>query len=78
MAHQKALKQLARQAVRATFIGTRVGLRLLGRTIGLLAASAQTSPADDELSSSIRGGVLNHRTGKFDDGTDPAGIYKLD
>jgi hypothetical protein len=46
--------------------------------IGLLANSAQTTPADDELSSSIRGGLLNYRTGKFDDGTDPAGIYKPD
>ena len=46
--------------------------------IRLLAGSAQTTPANDELSSSIRGGLLNYRTGKFDDGTDPAGIYKPD
>lgn len=54
------------------------GLRLIGNLIQFLAGSAQTTPADDELSSSIRGGLLNYRTGKFDDGTDPAGIYKPD
>ena len=46
--------------------------------IGLLAGSARTTPADDELSSAVRGGDLNFRTGKFDDGTDPAGWYDLD
>ena len=46
--------------------------------IGILAESAETKPADDELSSSIRGGILNYRTGKFDDGTDPGGLYDRD
>ena len=55
-----------------------ISLRLIGNAVGFLAASAQSSPADDVLSSSIRGGALNYRTGRFDDGTDPAGIYKLD
>lgn len=56
----------------------RTGVGFVGYVLGFLAASAETAPANDELSSSIRGGILNHRTGKFDDGTDPAGIYKLD
>jgi hypothetical protein len=38
----------------------------------------KTSPADDDLSSSIRGGMLNYRTGKLDDGTDPGGLYDRD
>jgi hypothetical protein len=46
--------------------------------IGLLAGSARTTPADDELSSAIRGGVFNYRTGKLDDGTDPYGWYEDD
>lgn len=51
---------------------------LLLSGIRLLAGAAETEQADDELSSSIRGGLLNYRTGKFDDGTDPAGIYTPD
>ncbi|MBV2137067.1 MAG: hypothetical protein KUF79_09690 [Candidatus Thiodiazotropha sp. (ex Ctena orbiculata)] len=46
--------------------------------VRLLASSAQTTPADDELNNSFRGGVMNHRTGKFDDGSDPAGWYERD
>lgn len=55
-----------------------VGLRLIGSIAGFLGASAETAPAKDELNSSIRGGVLNYRTGKLDDGTDPYGWYERD
>jgi len=58
--------------------GVRAMLGFLRRAVGLLAATAQTSPANDELNSSIRGGVLNYRTGKQDDGTDPVGWYERD
>lgn len=44
----------------------------------VLVASANTAPADDPLSSSIRGGILNYRTGELDDGTDPGGFYVRD
>lgn len=54
------------------------GVSALLATVRFLAGAAETTPADDELSSSVRGGLLNYRTGKFDDGTDPAGIYKPD
>ena len=54
------------------------GLRLIGSIVGFLAESAQTDPARDGLSSWIRGGVLNYRTGKLDDGTDPYGWYERD
>ena len=54
------------------------GVRALLAAVRFLAGLAETTPADDELSSTVRGGLLNYRTGKFDDGTDPAGIYKPD
>jgi hypothetical protein len=57
-------------------VGASVGALLA--TVRFLASSAETAPADDELSRSVRGGLLNYRTAKFDDGTDPAGIYKPD
>ena len=75
---ENLLKPRVRRILRIAGNSIRAGFGFLGSVISFLAASAQTSPADDELSSSIRGGELNHRTGKFDDGTDPAGIYKLD
>ncbi len=56
----------------------RLALKLIAGAIGLLARSARTTPADDELNNSFRGGVMNHRTGKFDDGSDPAGWYERD
>ena len=64
---------------------SRLTLASSGATVGallaavrFLAGAAETTLADDEFSSSVRGGLLNYRTGKFDDGTDPAGIYKPD
>jgi len=71
-------KRYLRIAARTLYVGMRVGLQLVGRALRLLAANAQTTPADDELNSSIRGGVLNYRTGKLDDGTDPYGWYERD
>jgi len=44
----------------------------------LIADSDSSTKDDDVLGSSIRGGDLNFRTGKFDDGTDPAGWYGRD
>lgn len=55
-----------------------LALKFIAGAIGLLTESAQTTPADDELNNSVRGGVMNHRTGKFDDGSDPAGWYERD
>ena len=65
-------------AIRSLYSVLRGGAVFAWRAVGLLAAGTQISQGDDELNSSVRGGVLNFRTGKFDDGTDPAGIYKLD
>ncbi len=77
MASRTPLRFL-RIALRALTEVVRIGLRLIARIVGVLAANAQTEPANDELSSSIRGGVLNYRTGKLDDGTDPVGWYERD
>ena len=63
---------------RILLVGTRLMTGLAAWAVGFLAANADPSPADDELSSSIRGGILNYRTGKFDDGTDPGGLYERD
>ena len=67
----KAGGRLAAAIVGAAF-------RALLAAVRFLAGAANSTPADDELSSSVRGGLLNYRTGKFDDGTDSAGIYKPD
>jgi hypothetical protein len=75
---QEETKRFAKGAARTLYVGLSLGLRFIGRAVGLLAASAQTAPAKDELNSSIRGGVLNYRTGKLDDGTDPYGWYERD
>ena len=74
----ESMRRLFRIAISGFYLLLRGGMVFLRRAAGLLAVGSRTSPADDELNSSIRGGVLNFRTGKFDDGTDPAGIYKLD
>ena len=55
-------------------VGVVIGALL--SAVRLLADAAETTPADDELSSSVRGGLLNFRTGKLDDGTDPTGWYE--
>jgi hypothetical protein len=44
----------------------------------LLAAAPDPTPKEGALNSAIRGGELNDRTGRFDDGTDPAGWYEHD
>ena len=46
--------------------------------LGLLAVSAKTGNATEASDNAARGGILNHRTGKFDDGTDPSGWYEQD
>lgn len=72
------LKRVLRAGGKLTIATIGAGVGALLAAVRFLAAAAETTPADDELSSSVRGGLLNYRTGKFDDGTDPAGIYKPD
>ena len=56
----------------------RLLLRFLSGALGLLASSAKTSDTDEATNQAARGGVLNYRTGKLDDGTDAAGWYEKD
>ena len=51
--------------------------QLLRSMLSILAESAETS-SDDATSSAVRGGVLNYRSGKLDDGTDATGWYERD
>lgn len=64
--------------VKTLLAAIRFVMVFLSEAVRLLASSTQTKPADDELNNSFRGGVMNHRTGKFDDGSDPAGWYERD
>ena len=51
---------------------------LFVKMISLFAMSAETSNSDQALDNSVRGGLLNYRTGKLDDGTDATGWYEKD
>lgn len=57
--------------------GVAIGLvfALIATFRDLFAAADSQTQDDDTLGSSIRGGDLNFRKGKSDDGTDPAGWY---
>ncbi len=46
--------------------------------VTFLAASAKISDEQDTSDIAPSGGVLNYRTGKLDDGTDPVGWYEKD
>jgi hypothetical protein len=48
--------------------------------VGLLASYTDTSDEEenDISAGAYRGGTLNYRTGKLDDGTDPYGWYEKD
>lgn len=60
----------------------KVMARALGTFIAsladLLASSAKTSDSNEASANAARGGVLNYRTGKLDDGTDASGWYEKD
>ena len=51
---------------------------ILSSVVGFLASAANTSQESDQHFVNLRGGVLNYRTGKLDDGTDPFGWYEDD
>ena len=42
--------------------------------VRLLTGSGNATEEEDEPLSDLSGGVLNYRTGKLDDGTDPHGL----
>ena len=72
------MKNFLKRLVGVLLAAVRLVLEFSVEAVRLLASSARTTPADDDLGSSIRGGDLNFRTGKFDDGTDPSGWYGRD
>ena len=52
-------------------------VKILASAVGFLAAAADTSKKDiDDITDNYKGGILNYRTGKLDDGTDPIGWYE--
>lgn len=48
---------------------------LLSAILALFVDSAETNSSNSVSENAARGGVLNYRTGKLDDGTDPIGWY---
>ena len=51
---------------------------LLKAFITLASGSTSRTDENDLSEGAFRGGVLNYRTGKLDDGTDPYGWYEED
>ena len=52
--------------------------RFLAGLVGILVEGAKVPDTNDATNHAVRGGVLNYRTGKLDDGTDPYGWYDRD
>ena len=50
----------------------------LVRFVGFLVDSTKTSDSNEATGNAASGGILNYRTGKLDDGTDPVGWYEKD
>lgn len=65
-------------ALRRLWCAARIATRVLAGMMYFLVASTRTTAASNARDSSISGGVLNYRTGKLDDGTDPYGWYERD
>jgi len=61
----------------STFVFLFIG-EFLMKALGLLAHSAKTKKFGKESDIAPSGGVLNYRSGKLDDGTDPVGWYEKD
>lgn len=56
----------------------RLILSFLVGAVGFLAGSAQADRKEEDAADAAQGGILNYRTGKLDDGTDPVGWYERD
>ena len=72
------MNQAIRHTINIVSAAPRAGFHLLRGTVALLAAAPDPTTEEDALNSAIRGYDLNQRTGRFDDGTDPAGWYERD
>ncbi len=75
---KRSIKACFRQMVR----GVTVVLVIIGKfvinAVSLLTRSARTPRSNVASNNAARGGIFNYRTRKFDDGTDPAGLYDKD
>lgn len=67
-----------RRILRASWTLLIAMVRFLARLVGLLAEGTKVPDTNDATNHAVRGGVLNYRTGKLDDGTDPYGWYERD
>lgn len=72
-----ALNTFARTLLAAWAMVVTMG-RFLARLVGLLAEGTKVPDTNDATNHAVRGGVMNYRTGKLDDGTDPYGWYERD
>ena len=66
------------QLFRSSWILVVAFARFMASLASLLAKSVKVSDTNDATNHAVRGGVLNYRTGKLDDGTDPYGWYERD
>ncbi len=67
-----------KRILRAAWVLVVAFTRFMASLVGLLAESAKVPDTNDATNHAVRGGVLNYRTGKLDDGTDPYGWYEND
>ncbi len=74
----RQMKPYIARVRRTIYRGVICALQILTNVIAILVASARPPSAENELSSPIRSGILNYRTGNLDDGTDPYGWYEED
>lgn len=72
------MNKVIRKTLAGTSTAIRFGFDLVCDGVALLASVPEPTPWQDTLNSAVRGGDLNHRTGKLDDGTDAAGWYERD
>ena len=71
-------KNIASKLGSSLFKAIRILLRFLSEALGLLAEGTKVPDTNDATNHAVRGGVMNYRTGKLDDGTDPYGWYERD
>ena len=72
------MNRIVRQTLDIASTAIGFGFNLLRSGAALIAGAPDPTPREDALNSAMRGGDLNHRTGRFDDGTDAAGWYERD
>lgn len=72
-----AEKSRTRRVLLAAFAVIAAIGHFLRDVLGFFAESADTD-TEKTSSDTVRGGVMNYRTGKLDNGTDAAGWYEKD